>query len=93
MLGGVAVCAGGTKAKGLNPLPCLHIAGSKDTTVKFKNQEATIERIRDVSRGECRVGAGRDGDEILTVSVDQDQRDTGRRVNNEEPAEVDPLTL
>ena len=45
----VAACAGTTKGTGLTPKPCLHIAGSKDTTVKFENQEKTMELIRKVN--------------------------------------------
>ena len=45
----MAACAGVHKGTGLSPKPCLHIAGTKDTTVKFKNQERTIELVRKVN--------------------------------------------
>jgi len=49
VLRGVAACAGSTRNKTLGPKPCLHIAGSKDTVVKFKHQEEAMELIRTVN--------------------------------------------
>ena len=57
--------------------------GSTSTTSPGAGREA-LERCRDVAARERRVGAGRDGDEVLATGIDEDQRDAGRRVHLDE---------